>query len=94
MRNKKNYRIDVNTTALLIRTVLDNFFNQKSTFCDKYLITTVIFGSNLNAMAPKISVRKLERRRSICINTVVISRQSGPIVQGNSRNNGRPDVVH
>lgn len=53
------YRIDANTTAL------DNFFNQKSTFWDKYLITTVIFGSNLNATAPKTSGRKFERRRSI-----------------------------
>ena len=74
--------------AVLITAALDKFLTKSPT------ITTVIFGSNLNATAPKISVRKLERRRSICINTVVISRHSGPIVQGNSRNNGRPDVVH
>ena len=40
-------------------------------FGTKNLITTVIFCSNLNATAPKTSGRKLERRRSICVDTVL-----------------------
>ena len=37
------------------------------------MITTVIFFSNLNATAPKTSGRKLERRRSICVNTTKLN---------------------
>ena len=61
---------DANTTALLIRATHDNFLTKSPLFGGKYLITMVIFGSNLNAMAPKISGSKLEWRHSICVNTV------------------------
>ena len=66
-----NYRIDANTTALLIRTALDNFLTKSPLFGGKYLTTMVIFGSNLNAMAPKNPGRKLGRHRSICAGTVI-----------------------
>ena len=60
---------DANTTALLIRATHDNFLTKSPLFGGKYLITMVIFGSNLNAMAPKISGRKLEWRHFTCVNT-------------------------
>ena len=63
---KKIYR----TGQILRQSRLEWHFVKKSTFCAKFLITTVIFGSNLNATAPNTSGRKLERRRSICVNTV------------------------
>ena len=54
--------MDANPTAPLIRAALDIF--------GKYLITMVKIGQNLIKTAPKSPGRKLQRRRSICVDTV------------------------
>ena len=55
---------------ILRQSWLERHFAKKSTFWTKFLIITVIFGSNLNTTAPKNPEQKLERRRSICAGTV------------------------
>ena len=55
-------------------------FAKKSTFWAKFLIITVIFGSNLNTTAAKNPGQKLEQRPSICAGTVVDRNQLCRIV--------------
>ena len=55
-------------------------FAKKSTFWAKFLIITVIFGSNLNTTAAKNPGQKLELRPSICAGTVVDRNQLCRIV--------------
>ena len=63
---QNKYRTSANTRAVLITAALC----QKVHFLCQILITTVIFGSNLNTTAPKTPGWKLEQRRSICAGTV------------------------
>ena len=51
-------------------------FAKKSTFWAKFLIITVIFGSNLNTTAAKNPGRKLEQCHSICASTVQLTETS------------------
>ena len=62
--------MDANTTAPLIRAALDIFFTKSPVFGGKYLITMVKIGQNLITTAPKSPGRKLQRRRSVCVDTV------------------------
>ena len=64
--------VDLTTVPVQIlwQSWLERHFVKKSTLCAKFLIITVIYGSNLNATASKNPGQKLERHRSLCACTV------------------------
>ena len=64
---------------ILQQSRLEQHFAQKSTFWAKFLIITVIFGSNLNKTASKKLFVLLEQRCSICAaGTVFLSLLKDP----------------